>query len=509
MLFNSYTFIFAFLPLTLMLFHGLRRMGLERTSIFSLTLMSLVFYGWWSVKYLFLLVPLMLANFALAACILPRNGQRPSAAKLILFLGLTMNLAALGYFKYANFFIDNVNKLLGLDLFLQKIVLPIGISFFIFQKIAFLVDAYRGKVEQLNLLDYSLFVTFFPQLIAGPIVHHSEVMPQFRRAGAVPAGSFVTGITIFAIGLAKKVLLADAAAVYASPQFSAVASGARLDFLAAWSAALAYTAQLYFDFSGYSDMAIGAALMFGIRLPVNFDSPYKSANIIEFWHRWHITLSRFLRDYLYIPLGGNRKGPKRRYVNLMITMLLGGLWHGAGWTFAIWGALHGFYLAINHAWQAVCKKIGVASGPSAGYSRWLGQATTFLAVVVAWVFFRSDSLNSATAMLKSMAGLNGLAVPASLAGHIMFLPKSNGPVDSGVAMLISLILLVIALAAPNTQQLTGYVGPVGIYGVYDSRKDRAAFRWQISPKWAIAVGCLIGIVLMSMSKVSEFIYFQF
>ncbi len=492
-----------------MLFHGLRRMGLERTSIFSLTLMSLVFYGWWSVKYLFLLVPLMLANFALAACILPRNGQRPSAAKLILFLGLTMNLAALGYFKYANFFIDNVNKLLGLDLFLQKIVLPIGISFFIFQKIAFLVDAYRGKVEQLNLLDYSLFVTFFPQLIAGPIVHHSEVMPQFRRTGAVPAESFAMGITIFAIGLAKKVLLADTAAVYASPQFAAVASGARLDFLSAWSAALAYTAQLYFDFSGYSDMAIGAALMFGIRLPVNFDSPYKSANIIEFWHRWHITLSRFLRDYLYIPLGGNRKGIMRRYVNLIITMLLGGLWHGAGWTFVIWGALHGFYLGINHAWRAVCKKIGVTSQTSAGYRRLPGQTATFLAVVVAWVFFRSDSLNSAVEMLRAMAGFNGLAVPASLASLVTSLPKEHGPVDSGVAMLISVILLAIAWAAPNTQQLTSYIGPAGIYGAYDSRKDESALRWRISPKWAIAAGCLIGVILMSMSKVSEFIYFQF
>ncbi len=508
MLFNSYTFIFAFMPLTLLLFHGLRRAGFERTSIFSLVLMSLVFYGWWSIKYLFLLVPLMLANFALAACIVSCGSRRRSAAKLLLVSGLSMNLAALAYFKYANFFVDNLNKLLGLDLFLEKVVLPIGISFFIFQKIAFLVDAYRGKVERLNLLDFSLFVTFFPQLIAGPIVHHSEAMPQFRRLGSVHAESLVTGITIFAIGLAKKVLLADSVAVYATPQFAAAASGARLDLLSAWSAALSYTAQIYFDFSGYSDMAIGAALMFGIRLPLNFDSPYKSTSIIEFWRRWHITLSRFLRDYLYIPLGGNRNGQGRRYMNLVITMLLGGLWHGAGWTFVIWGALHGLYLAGNHAWHAVRKKIGAASAPSARRRR-LGQIVTCLAVTVAWVFFRSDSINSAVAMLKAMAGINGLAVPASLTGLITGLPKAGGPVDSGAAMLLSFVLLAVAWAAPNTQQLTAYIGPAGIYGSYNSHKDQPAFRWQISPRWAVAVGCLIGIILMSMSKVSEFIYFQF
>ncbi len=509
MLFNSYIFIFVFLPFSLLLFHSLRRAGFERTSILALTLMSLVFYGWWSVKYLLLLVPLMLANFALATLIVPRSGQRPPAAQLFLVLGLVMNLAALGYYKYANFFVENINRVTGFNFLLERIILPIGISFFIFQKIAFLVDAYRGKVERLNLLDYSLFVAFFPQLIAGPIVHHSEVMPQFRRSGTVTADCLALGITIFAVGLAKKVLLADTAALYASPQFAAAASGARLDLLSAWSAALTYSVQLYFDFSGYSDMAIGAALMFGIRLPVNFDSPYKATNITDFWRRWHITLSRFLRDYLYIPLGGNRKGPKRRYANLMFTMLLGGLWHGAGWTFVIWGALHGAYLAINHAWHIICEKLGFVSKPTARCRRLLGQATTFVAVVVAWVFFRSDSLSSAVAMIKAMAGVNGLAVPASLAGLGWSLRKATGPVDSGLATLTALILLAIAWAAPNTQQLTGYVGPMGIYGSNNLGNDHAAFKWQISPKWAIAVGCLIGITLMSMSKVSEFIYFQF
>jgi len=509
MLFNSYAFILAFLPLTLFLFHGLRRAGFERSSILALTLMSLVFYGWWNAKYLLLLVPLIFANFAVAVCIVPRNGRRPAGAKPLLIVGLVFNLAALGYFKYANFFVDNVNSLLGLDLFLEKIVLPIGLSFFIFQKIAFLVDAYNGKVERLNLLDYSLFVAFFPQLIAGPIIHHSEVMPQFRRTGPVSAECFALGITIFTIGLAKKVLFADTAALYASPQFVAVAAGARLDLLAAWSAAFAYTAQLYFDFSGYSDMAIGSALLFGIRLPVNFNSPYKSANIIEFWRRWHITLSRFLRDYLYIPLGGNRKGRTRRYLNLLITMLLGGLWHGAGWTFAIWGALHGFYLAINRAWRTLAERLGFRSESSNGLGRMIGQATTFLAVVVAWVFFRSENVSSAIEMLKAMAGSNGITVPASLAGLVAGLPQSQGPVDSGMALLVSFFFLIIAWAAPNTQQWTAYVGPVGIYSSGDETETEKVDLWRLSPEWAVAVGYLIGMTLLFMTKVSEFIYFQF
>src|SRR4029434_10458885 len=313
---------------------------------------------------------------------------RPRTAKPLLVFGLVLNLATLGYFKYANFFVDNLNAVAGLDVVLGKVVLPIGISFFTFQKIAFLVDAYRDRVDRLNFIDYALFVTFFPQLIAGPIVHHSEVIRQFRERAAVSMPTIALGVTIFAIGLAKKVILADTAALYASPRFEAVAAGARPDALAAWGAALAYAAQLYFDFSGYSDMAIGAGLLFGIRLPVNFASPYRAESIIDFWHRWHITLSRFLRDYLYVPLGGNRKGRARRYVNLLITMVLGGFWHGAGWTFVIWGSLHTIYLVANHVWRALSGPPGAGSGSSSPLECRLGQAVTFVAVVVAWVFFR-------------------------------------------------------------------------------------------------------------------------
>jgi len=508
MLFNSYAFILGFMPVTLLLFHGLRRARFARCSIGLLALMSLFFYGWWNPIYLLLIVPLMLLNFALAARIVPREGRRPHAAKSLLVFGIVVNLAALGYFKYANFFVDNLNALTSLDLVLGKVVLPIGISFFTFQKIAFLVDAYRGKVDRLDFVDYALFVTFFPQLIAGPIVHHSEVMRQFRDRGLISGRTVSLGVTIFTIGLAKKVLLADTAALYASPVFDAIAAGARPDVLVTWGAALAYTAQLYFDFSGYSDMAIGGGLLFGIRLPINFASPYKAASIIEFWRRWHLTLSRFLRDYLYVPLGGNRRGPARRYVNLLITMLLGGFWHGAGWTFVVWGALHGVYLVINHLWRVLHRPVASDSASSAKLGRRLSQAITFLAVVVAWVFFRSADLGSALRMLTAMAGSNGVEMPPLLGDHWSSLPLASGPVDGAAALLVSLTLLGIAWFAPNTQELTGYVGPDGAHAL-DPTHQAPAAGWQPSAGWAVAIGGLFAAALMLMSKVSEFIYFQF
>jgi D-alanyl-lipoteichoic acid acyltransferase DltB (MBOAT superfamily) len=495
MLFNSYTFLLAFLPASLLIFHGLRRAGLERASFVALILMSLLFYAYWNAVYLLLLVPLTLFNFILASAIVARRVGRPLAARTLLIAGIATNLGVLGYFKYANFFVDNMNSLLGADIAMATIVLPLGISFFTFQKIAFIVDAYRGRVDRLNLLDFSLFVSFFPQLIAGPIVHHAEVLPQFRRRGWIPSHDLVQGATIFAIGLAKKVLIADTAALYAAPGFAAAANGVALDTLSAWSAALAYTTQLYFDFSGYSDMAIGCALLFGIRLPVNFASPYKATSIIDFWRRWHITLSRFLRDYLYMPLGGNRHGSGRRYFNLLLTMLLGGLWHGAGWTYVVWGALHGTYLMINHAWRAVREHISWLPRTVGPVELRLGQALTFLAVVVGWVFFRATDLDAASVMLRGMAGANGLGDSASVA-------------ESARALLMVGALLLIAWFGPNTQQLVGYEGPAGS-GDARPAVEQARRTWQPTTRWAVLVGCLTAISFMSLSKVSEFLYFQF
>ncbi len=489
MLFNSYAFLLAFLPLSLAVYHGLRHFGWERASILALVLLSLFFYAWWNPIYLLVIVPQMLATFVLARFIVLHAAQHRQMAKALLLLGIGGNLAVLAYFKYANFFVDSVDALLGLDFQLARIVLPLGISFFTFQKIAFLVDAYRGKVDRLELLDFSLFVTFFPQLIAGPITHHSEVLPQFRRCGRVAPEYVAMGVTIFVIGLAKKVLLADSVAEYATPGFDAAAHGAELGFFAAWSSALAYTAQLYFDFSGYSDMAIGAALLFGIRLPVNFDSPYRATSIIEFWRRWHMTLSRFLRDYLYVALGGNRHGKVRRYVNLMLTMLLGGLWHGAGWTFVVWGALHGLYLCINHAWRALHARLFGASATPGPLQNAAARVVTLLAVVIGWVFFRAADLDTAFAVLRGMAGW---ARPAA--------QPFDASVLAGAAWASALLL--VAMLAPNTQQLVNYLAPG------DTTRS-AATRWRPSAAWALATGVTGAIALSLLSRVSEFLYFQF
>lgn len=479
----------------MLIFHGLRHIGLERASILALVLSSLVFYGYWNPVYLLLLISLILFNFIIASEIIARRLHQTRVARAIMIVGIAANLSVLGYFKYANFFVDSLNSIFAANIAIASIILPLGISFFIFQKIAFIVDAYRGRIERLNILDFSLFVSFFPQLIAGPIVHHSEVMSQFHRRGPTPGHYIVQGISIFAIGLAKKVLLADTAALYATPAFEAASNGVVLDATSAWCAALAYTTQLYFDFSGYCDMAIGAALMFGIRLPVNFASPYKASSIIEFWRRWHITLSRFLRDYLYIPLGGNRYGRGRRYLNLMLTMLLGGLWHGAGWTFLIWGALHGTYLVINHAWRSIRARLSWMPRKIGAIEQCLGYSLTFLAVVVGWVFFRATNTETAVALLRSMAGINGLELSASSIG-------------GATEMLVIVALLLIAGLAPNTQKLVGYQGPDSCERDPQTISIHAV-TWLPTVYRAVFVGCLTGVSIMSLTRVSEFLYFQF
>lgn len=491
MLFNSYIFIFVFLPVTLLVFHSLRYLKRGRSAIFSLIVASFVFYGWWNPQYILLLVGLMASDCVIAQQIIRARQQNKRSAKFWLIIGLVINLGALGYYKYANFFVDNLNALMDWEILIGTVVLPIGISFFTFQKIAFLTDLYHGKVSRFSILNYSLFVTFFPQLIAGPIVHHSEVMPQFDKLERIEQKMVALGVTFFSIGLAKKVLIADTAARYASPHFNAAFGGETLDFVTAWGAAFAYTAQIYYDFSAYSDMAIGIALLFGIRLPINFDSPYKSRNIMDFWRRWHITLSRFLRDYLYIPLGGNQKGQGRRFINLIITMVLGGIWHGAGWTFLIWGTLHGLYLVINHAWHAIVRRLSLEPLRTNKVFTAFGWLITFLAVVVAWVFFRATSLDSAMSILASMTGQNGFGTP-SLA-----------------AFLVPAIFLLGAVILPNTQQITNYIPPAGTSDRHLARPIPEALRWKLSSQWAVYVGVLFALSLMFMTQVSEFIYFQF
>jgi len=517
MLFNSYEFIFAFLPVCLGVFFLLgQRLGV-RVALGWLVACSLFFYGWWNPAYLGLIVLSMMFNFILGTTLSRRMDRRGN--RMLLVFGIAVNLGLIGYFKYANFFVTNFNAVTGTGFDVGTIILPLAISFFTFQQITFLVDSHAGKTQEYDLLRYSLFVTFFPQLIAGPIVHHAEMMPQFARRALVHprARHLAVGLTIFALGLFKKAVLADGIAPYADSAFADAEAGVALDMVAAWSGALAYTFQLYFDFSGYSDMAIGLARMFGITLPLNFNSPYKAENIIDFWRRWHMTLSRFLRDYVYIPLGGNRRGLVRRHGNLMATMLIGGLWHGAGWTFVVWGGLHGLYLMINHMWRWVRSRAGLGDAGSAGWvERRLAQSLTFLAVVVAWVFFRALTFDGAVTMLEGMGGLNGVALPAAV-GHIVGGSLTDVLAGLGVRFeagegvaFIRMSLWILGLAGiafffPNTQEIMRRYRPALDLG----RVRRGRWDWRPSLGWAAASAFLLALGVLSLPEVSVFLYFQF
>ena len=385
MLFNSYIYILIVLPLTALIYFGLNRARFIVAAKGWLLVSSLFHYSYWNPKYLPLIMISMIGNYVIGNTLVKTHGSGMARTRgWILFVGTTLNLAALAYYKYADFCIQNVNILLGTELPLLKIVLPLAISFFTFQQIAYLVDSYRGETREYDFMNYCLFVTFWPQLIAGPIVHHKEMMPQFARLRnkLFTHENLARGLYVFSIGLFKKVILADTFSVWAAQGFDKMAS---LTLVEAWAFSLSYTLQLYFDFSGYSDMAIGSAYMFNIKLPYNFNSPYKALNIQDFWRRWHMTLSRWLRDYIYVPFGGNRAGRARTYINLFLTFFLGGIWHGAGWTFVLWGAMHGFATVFHKAWSSLGLKV----------NKHIAWATTFLFVHFAWVFFRAKTLDCA------------------------------------------------------------------------------------------------------------------
>ncbi|HMJ49627.1 MAG TPA: MBOAT family protein [Burkholderiales bacterium] len=512
MLFNSYPFLFVFLPITLVGFYLIARASNALAAAW-LAAASFVFYGWWNPWYVILLMISIACNFAVGLGIIRRQG-RPGGRRLLVF-GVTLNLLLLGYYKYADFFVSNLNTF-GAGLTPLHVILPLGISFFTFTQIAFLADAYQGKAAEYRFTHYCLFVSYFPHLIAGPILHHKEMMPQFaqRETYQLNWENFAVGLTILFIGLFKKTVIADGVAFYARPAFDWVGNGLPLSAVDAWGGALAYTFQIYFDFSGYSDMAIGLSRLFGVRLPLNFESPYKAASIIDFWRRWHMTLSRFLRDYLYFTLGGNRKGVARRYINLMITMLLGGLWHGANWTFVVWGGLHGLYLVINHAWRNLRQRCGWFAEPGR-----IGKAVavllTFMATVVAWVFFRADSLNHALAMVQAMAGMNGVTLPYQWFNWWFVGPWlarcgvhfENTQTFGGFTQLKWLAACwLIAWLAPNTQQILRTYRPA--LGV---EPDQVAHWWLWRPtrRWLAACVILALFAVLSLTQVSEFIYFQF
>ena len=511
MLFNSYAFIFVYLPVV---FAGMFVLGrYSRTAAAAwLAVASLVFYGLWDARFVVLLLASIIFNYVISTRIdVARRGTSAIAnPKAWLILGLAVNLATLGYFKYANFFLTVGAGAMGLSWTGMQIILPLGISFFTFTQIAFLVDVYRGVAREYRFIHYLLFITYFPHLIAGPVIHHKQMMPQFADENTyrIDLQNVAVGITIFVLGLAKKVLIADELAGYVTSVFDAAGSGQALTIFEAWVGALGYAFQLYFDFSGYCDMAIGLSLMFNIRLPMNFNSPYKSLNIIEFWRRWHITLSTFLRDYLYFPLGGNRHGASRRYINLMLTMLLGGLWHGAGWTFVLWGGLHGLYLVINHAWRALY----VYRGWNWTSISWklLSGMLTFLCVVVAWVFFRADNVTAALAVLDAMRG-NAAGVPAAWV-----------PTREALKIVMGCSLLVWLL--PNTREMllryqpTWDDLPAGAKRntdesvVANQPQAGGALRlltWRPGALHALTIAFLFVWSVDGLTKVSQFLYFTF
>lgn len=480
-----------------------------------LVMISLVFYAWWDFRFVPLLVGSIAFNYVVAKTMVYHGGEKAGRKRAALILGISFNLGIIGYFKYFNFFVDVIETVHGLPLPTLHIILPLGISFFTFQQIAFLVDVYRDRMDRFDFLSYMTFVSFFPQLIAGPIVQYKEVYPQLNNPSLKRFNKLdlAAGITVFSIGLFKKVVIADALALRATPVFAMAESGEPLGFFAAWAGAFSFSLQLYFDFSGYSDMAIGLARMFGLRLPVNFYSPYRAVSIIDFWRRWHITLSRFLRDYLYIPLGGNRKGQKRKYGNLMLTMLLGGLWHGAGWTFVFWGGLHGFFLLINHGWRRVWRRsIGT------WWSVVLARCTTLLFVTMAWVFFRAESFQGARRVLEGMLNLpatmearfGGMAVWMKTIGFQFHAPPMS---QQNYTDLIWLgIWLSILWGMPNTQQIMrGQYAAIETYPRAESGKMYAGsfLAWSAGRFWGVVAGILTAVSILNLSQPTEFLYFQF
>ena len=502
MLFTQPEFILVFLPGTLVGYFLLRTLFRNpMLPLIWLTVASLIFYSQWNIDFLPIIAVSIVVNYSFGLA-LHRMPERAAARTVTFVVAIAANLTALAFFKYSNFAIAVVNNTFAMSVRPLSIELPLGISFFTFTQIAYLADVYRRGAFEPSPVKYTLFVSYFPHLIAGPILHHCEMMPQF---GAVGANRFspermALGITLFAIGLFKKVAIADSFALIANPVFKAAAAGGVVP-MDAWGGALGYSLQIYFDFSGYCDMALGLSLMFGIVLPFNFDAPYKALSIAEFWRRWHITLSRFLRDYLYIPLGGNRAGAARRYLNLLVTMLLGGLWHGAGWTYIVWGALHGVFLVINHAWSNLAHRLPGLRRVSTTVP-YLASALvlTQLCVVVAWIFFRASSVGAARRVVGALIGLSG-----GMAGD--YQPSVTA---THLAAIAAGYLACIAL--PNVNELFADWN-VGLDTYANPRPwSVARLAWRPGATWAVGTSLLLMVGIFATliaGDGSQFLYFQF
>ena len=494
MLFNSYESIFAFLPITFFIYFYLNHKRLTIAAKGFLVFSSLFFYSWWDIAYLPLILSSIFFNYLIGTTLSKSSENnklglnKTFSKKSILIFGIVCNVTLLGYFKYTNFFLENFNGIFESNIPLQHIILPLGISFFTFTQIAFLVDAYRNEVKEYDLIRYMLFVTYFPHLLAGPILHHKEMMPQFAnlKNSVINYRNIAVGLFIFSIGLFKKVVIADTFAVWANAGFDTATT---LNLFEAWATSLSYTFQLYFDFSGYTDMAIGISLMFNIKLPINFNSPYKALNIQDFWRRWHMTLSRFLRDYIYIPLGGNKKGSFRTYSNLLATFVIGGFWHGAGWTFLFWGFLHGIALVIHRLWSNLGFKMWT----------WLAWFITFNFVNIAWVFFRAREWEDSVKVLGGMFGLGGVVLANQLANKLFFLKDfgvSFGEIFTNISANLKDIIIFIFVAF--------------ILVLY-FKNSMSYFNNSFKTNYKNLIFFIICFTygVLSMCKVSEFLYFNF
>ncbi|WP_027396846.1 MBOAT family O-acyltransferase [Anaerovibrio lipolyticus] len=463
MLFNTYEFIIVFLPIVFAGYYLIGRKSWQ-WGMYWIVVASLAFYGYWDIRYVPLLMASILFNYFMG-----RKIEAGFNRKKWIVAGICGDVALLGYFKYTAFFLTTINDVLGTEYFwVPEIILPLGISFFTFTQIAYLVDVYRDDVHSANFASYCEFVTIFPHLIAGPIINNREMIPQFisEETYKINYDNVAKGMTLFFLGLFKKVAIADSIAPWVNEYFSRPDSLLPLE---AWFAAIGYTFQLYFDFSAYSEMAIGLGLMFNLRLPRNFDSPYQATSIIDFWRRWHMTLGLWVKNYLYIPMGGNRHGFISKMRNLILSMLIIGLWHGAGWTYILWGGIHGVYLAVNHSWRTL----------NFSLPRIIAWPITFIAVVMAWVFFRADSVGSALEIISSMVGI----FDGSVVGLVF-----HGPTGVRVRMLVAFAVLL--LFCPSAQRLVEkYYSPNKVW---------------------LAVTLLAGFVsFYFFSHISDFLYFQF
>jgi alginate O-acetyltransferase complex protein AlgI len=520
MVFNSYEFIFVFLPTVVVVFFALGKVS--RTSALRWVIgASLFFYAWWRPLNVLIIAPSVLINFALARLLqrLNKQGNR-GAALTVLMLGVAFNVAFLGYFKYSNFLVGAVNDAFGTQMVLARIILPLGISFITFQKIAFLVDVQAGRVESFTLQDYCLFVLFFPQLIAGPIVHYREMMPQFHSAPCrFDKNNMSVGLTQFAFGLFKKAFLADNIAPIVTPIYEQAATGGSVGLVPASIAAVGFTLQIYFDFSGYTDMALGIARMFGVRLPPNFNSPLKASSIIDFWLRWHMTLTRFLTAYIYNPLAlwltrrraasgrpiaGPNKSPGAFIELLMfptlLTMLVSGIWHGAGYTFMVWGLLHGLFLTVNHVWRLLGPKLWANKLRYEQFMQPAGFVITFACVAASMVIFRSADLKTAIHVLQGLFGLHGIGLAAL---------KASGIGIKKTALWIVAPAL-IAFVCPNTLQiLSRYEPALGWKPSPPAATLETRVLWRPSLVWAVAISMIAAIGILNLGGQSEFLYWQF